>query len=128
MHFKILYPSNYLASHDLNGKDVVLTIRRLVVEDLKTERGTERKPVVYFLETQRRAEKENVDEKRLVLNRTNAGTIASLYGNEVNDWAGKRITLYSVPVSAFGKEVEAIRVRPVAPAPAPAPETPKEAK
>lgn len=124
MHFKLLYPSTYLGAHDLQGRDVVLTIRRVVVEDLKTERGTERKPVVYFVETQRKAEKDHTDEKRLVLNKTNATTIAAMHGNEVNAWNGKRITLYAAPVSAFGKEVEAIRVRPTAPPSATAPTDP----
>ena len=125
MHFKVLFPSLYLASHDLQGKDVPLTIRRLIVEDLKTERGTERKPVLYFQETQKKAERDSTDEKRLVLNKTNAGLIAAMYGPEVNDWTGKRITLYATVVSAFGKEQEAIRVRPTPPA---TPEPVKESK
>lgn len=131
MHFKVLFPSLYLAAHDLLGRDVVLTIRRLVVEDLKTERGTEKKPVVYFDETFKKAQAAGTDEKRLVLNKTNAKTIAEIYGPEVNDWTGKRITVYATKVSAFGKETEAIRVRPVAPAPVtvtPKPVEPAETK
>lgn len=125
MHFRVLFPSQYLAAHDLNGKDVVLTIRGLVVEELKTERGSEKKPVVYFVETQKKAEREKTDEKRLVLNKTNAKLIAEMYGSEVNDWSGKRITVYATSVSAFGKNTEAIRVRPIAPKP---PEKPAETK
>ena len=105
MHFKLLFPSEYLGSHDLQGKDATVTIKKVVVEELKTDRGSERKPVMYFEKT----------EKKLVLNKTNATSIAALYGKEVNDWTGKRITLYAAPVSAFGKEVEALRVRPTAP-------------
>lgn len=116
MHFKLYFPSLYLGSHDLNGKDATLTIRHIVVEDLKTERGTERKPVLYFVETQKKAEKDNTEEKRLVLNKTNASTIAAMYGPETNEWKGKRVTLYPAVVSAFGKDAEAIRVRPNPPA------------
>ncbi len=105
MHFKLLFPSEYLGSHDLQGKDATVTIKKVVVEELKTDRGSERKPVMYFEKT----------EKKLVLNKTNAKSIAALYGPEINVWAGKRITLYGTPVSAFGKEVEALRVRPTAP-------------
>ena len=115
MHFKLLYPSMYLGSHDIGPKDLVLTIRRIVVEELKTERGTERKPVAYFVESEAKAKADRSEEKRLVLNKTNARIIANLYGNEVNDWAGKRISLYSAKVSAFGAEVDAVRVRPVKP-------------
>lgn len=116
MHYKVLYPSQYLGAHDLNGKDATLTIRRVVVEDLKTERGSERKPIMYFVETQKKAEAAGIDEKRLVMNKTNATTIAGMYGPEVNNWTGKRITLYPSMVAAFGKEAEAIRIRPTPPA------------
>ena len=127
MHFKLLYPNDYLGAHDLAGKDVTLTIRHLVVEDLKTERGTERKPVMYFVETQKAAEKSASPEKRLVLNKTNASTIAGMYGTETNDWKGKRITLCASIVDAFGQKKEAIRVRPVPPAARPSPESPSPA-
>lgn len=127
MHFKLLYPSNYLGAHDLKGKDVALTIRHVVVEELKTERGTERKPVLYFVETQRAAAASKTEEKRLVLNKTNAVTIAAMYGPEVTDWAGKRIVLHSATVEAFGKSTEAIRVRPYPPPQSqPQPQAPAE--
>ena len=106
MHYRLLFPSQYLGAHDLMGKDAVVTIDRVVVEELKTASGTERKPVVHFVKK----------EKRLVLNKTNGTTIAAMYGNEVNGWTGKRITLYATTVSAFGKETEALRVRPTPPA------------
>lgn len=128
MHFKVLFPSQYLAAHDLNGHDVPLTIRHLVVEDLKTERGTERKPVLYFVETQKKAEREKTDEKRMVLNKTNAKMIAKIYGPETDDWKGKRVTVFATMVSAFGAETEAIRVRPVPPPVNPTPATPAETK
>ncbi len=129
MHFKVLFPSLYLAAHDLGGKDVTLTIRNLIVEDIKTDHGTERKPILYFVETAKKAEKTGTEEKRLVLNKTNATTIAKMYGAEVNDWKGKRVTFFATVVSAFGEDVEALRIRPSPPAPVvePQPET-KEAK
>ena len=49
------------------------------------------------------------------MNKTNAMTIASLYGNEITAWMGKRITLYSARVTAFGRTTDAVRVRPHAP-------------
>ena len=125
MHYKLYYPSLYLGAHDLNGKDAVLTMRRLVIEEIETERGTEKRAVLYFVETAKKAEREKTKEKRLVLNKTNASTIAAMYGAEVNDWHGKRITLYAANVVAFGKEQEAIRVRPTPPATNPAPNEPE---
>jgi hypothetical protein len=114
-HYKLLHPSKYLGAHDLEGKDVSLTIRRVLREELKTERGTEKQPIMYFTETQARAEKEGVEEKRLVLNVTNRNMVASIHGPTVEAWYGKRITLYTANVDAFGKKTDAIRVRPVAP-------------
>ena len=131
MHFKLLHPSRFLGSQDLNGKEVALTIRRVIVEDLPVSGGkTERKPIVYFVETKAKAERDNTEEKTLVLNRTNAKVIAKMYGPEVNDWTGKRVTFYSTMVNAFGEEVEALRIRPTPPAPAtiPSPPQPEEKK
>ncbi len=124
-HWKTLFPSLYLGAHDLQGRDVTLTIRRVVAEEVKTEKGPERKAIVYFVETGKKV-KPGEEEKRLVLNKTNGKTIASLYGSEMNDWMGKRITLFPTIVDAFGEKREALRIRPVPPAPAP--ETKEEAK
>lgn len=117
MHYKLLYPSTYLSSADLLEKDVTLTIKRVVVEELRSEGGSEDKPVVYFEETAAKAKSTGTKEKRLVLNKTNATTIASIHGNEVDDWKGKRITLFPTTAPAFGETKECIRIRPTAPAP-----------
>jgi hypothetical protein len=112
-----MFPSLYLGSADLNGKDVNLTIRRVIVEEVKTEQGAKKKPVAYFLETKAKAEKigQPDKEKRLILNKTNAMMIASMHGNEVDGWTGKRITVYPTKAEAFGKIVDALRVRETAP-------------
>ena len=119
MHYKLLFPSQYLGAEDLHGKDATLTMRRVVVEDLRTsDGGTEKKPCVWFVETKEKAEKNKTKEKRLVLNVTNAKAIAKIHGPEVDEWAGKRITLYPTTTMAFGEEKDCIRVRPSVPAPA----------
>lgn len=117
MDVRLLYPSLYLGAADLQGKDANLTIRRLIVEELKTERGSERKPVLYFVETAAKAAKAGSPdkEKRLVCNKTNALMIASIHGHEIDNWTGKRITLYATKAQSFGKTVDCIRVRPSAP-------------
>lgn len=111
MDYRLLFPSLYLSSADLHGKDVPLTIRRVVVETLKTERGDEKKPVVYFEETAKKAAESGTKEKRLVLNKTNARSIASQHGNEIDNWAGKKITLYPTTAQAFGETKDCIRIR-----------------
>jgi len=116
MHYKLLFPSLFLGAEDLQGKDVTLTMRRVLVEDLQGQGGqSEKKPCLFFEETRDKAEKNGAKEKRLVLNRTNAKTIAKLYGPEVDDWAGKQITLFPTTTQAFGDTVDCIRVRPAVP-------------
>lgn len=64
----------------------------------------------------------------LLLNKTNAKTIAQLYGNNPGQWVGKAITLFPSTTSVGGEEKDCIRVRPKVPgkerqqaAPAPPP-------
>lgn len=124
MDVRLLFPSLYLGAADLQGKDVTLTIRRVDVEELQMRDGSkQKKPVARFEETKARADKERQPdkEKRLVLNRTNAMTIAAMHGYEVDNWTGKRVTLFPQSVSAFGKTTDAIRIRPTVPASTPTP-------
>lgn len=101
-----LFPSKYVKAADLNGKTVTLTIAKLVVEELGHGAEKERKPILYFKNA----------TKGLVLNRTNAMTIAGLYGDEADEWPGKRISIYPTKVRAFGSMQDAIRVREEIPA------------
>lgn len=50
-------------------------------------------------------------EKGLVLNKTNAMTIAHVYGPDANTWIGKGILLFTTRVDYAGQMVDAIRVR-----------------
>jgi hypothetical protein len=45
------------------------------------------------------------------LNKTNAKTIARLYGNNPGAWTGKLITLYPATTSVGGEDMDCIRVR-----------------
>lgn len=49
-------------------------------------------------------------EKGLILNKTNATTIASMYGSDTDGWIGKEILLYQTKVDFGGQMVDAIRV------------------
>lgn len=111
-HFRLLFQDEYLAAPDLHDKDVTVTIARVQVETLTREDGKEDRPVVHFEEMLRRPKK---DQKRWVLNKTNAKAIAKLYGPETEGWRGKRITLFPSTCKAFGEVVECIRVRPKRP-------------
>jgi hypothetical protein len=94
-----LYPSKYLRADDLDGEDVLLTIKSIeICHDFDQP-----KPVVTFAEG---------DAKGLVLNKTNTRAIAASLGPETDDWIGQRIVLFVAQVPMEGRGiVDAIRVR-----------------
>jgi hypothetical protein len=101
-----LFPSRYLSGEDLKGQDYTLTMRRVVEEEMqvaKNEKGV--KAVLYFQEA----------KKGMVLNKTNALVIAQLYGNVIEEWTGKRITIHPKRERAFGNDWVVIRIRPERP-------------
>lgn len=102
-HWRLMYPSDFLAAADFRGKDVTLTIVSVSVDELPLAGSTkkEKRPVLRFKET----------KKKLVLNKTNAKSIAKAFGPMTATWTGKRPTFFPT-TTRFGKEtVECIRVR-----------------
>lgn len=91
------FPSTYLKAADLDGKNLLLKMQRVDMEKV----GEDMKPILFFLGL----------EKGLVLNRTNSAKIVQSYGDEMDDWAGQEIVLFSAMVDFKGDTVEAIRVR-----------------
>lgn len=107
MKISVIFPSKYVKAADLNGKPVTLTIKSVTMEEMVTHDNKKaNKPVVWF----ERA------TKGFVINLTNALIIAALYGDETDNWTGKRITIYPTQVKAFGKMEDCIRVRQEVPA------------
>lgn len=98
MNIVKLFPSKYVTAVDI-AKEITLQMRAVQVERMGNP--PEEKPVLYFVGA----------TKGLILNRTNALTIANAYGPETDAWKGKRVTLYSTQVKAFGKVQDAVRVR-----------------
>jgi F0F1-type ATP synthase alpha subunit len=100
------FPSRYLKVEDLNDEDMIVTIRDATSEVLGQGQDAQRKLIVHFRET----------EKGLACNKTNAGIIAKLYGDDTDFWIGKQIILWPNHDVAFkGEIVSAIRVRSKAP-------------
>lgn len=118
MHVDLMFPSLYLKAADFQGKDAPLTIRAIEREELRRNGGkTEQKWVVYFQETLEKARATGKDEKRLVLNKTNANLIAKALGEtEADNWIGRKVTLYPTTTSFGRSTVDCIRVRDRAPA------------
>lgn len=100
MNINKAFPSNYLKADDLEG-DTIYTIKKVVMEKLGQGQDADEKPVVYFRET----------DLGFACNKTNANTIAGIYGPETEHWTGKTITLFPTQVEFAGNQVAAIRVR-----------------
>jgi len=107
-HWKNLFPSKtmLLGSHNLNpGEELIATIKIVKIQEIVSTSGQkENVPVVQF---------ENAPP--MVLNITNSRTIASLYGECYDHWAGNHVQIFATKVKAFGVEQMALRIRPAIP-------------
>lgn len=106
-HYKSMMDKTYLGAWDV-PTDKTAEIVSVVAEKLPGVPGEikpNKRPVISFKGT----------EKKLIVNATIGKTIASLYGADVTNWIGKKITLYASTTRAKGMEIECIRVRPQAP-------------
>lgn len=104
--YRTLFDKEHLGAWDLQGRDVTVTIEDVKGGVLIGEGGKKaKKPILKFVKK----------EKTMACNVTNARTIAGMYGNDVNGWKGKRITIYPTITQFGGKEMECIRVRPTVP-------------
>lgn len=112
-HMNDLLPKPYLRPTDLHGREVSITIKSWGTQEFYDQetRGQVEKGVIYFEKT----------EKYLIVNKTQLDQISKAVGSEyLEDWVGKKITLFATQVQAFGKMEDAIRIKkyvaPTAPA------------
>ncbi len=100
--------SNFLKAADLQGKKPILKISaaEIVEKDYQDGNGPKKQIVLSFENT----------EKVLGLNFTNASRIAELTeSEEIEDWVGVSIKLFTEVVSFQNKKVDAIRIFPELP-------------
>lgn len=104
-HWKKLTNPDYLGAYALEpGQDLIATFasvgqEKVVGSDGKKEECT----VAHFAEP---------GIKPMILNVTNCKTIANLYKTPyIEQWAGRRIQIYTESVRAFGETVDALRIR-----------------
>ena len=84
-----------------DGRPVSLTIKAAVEETVTGPRGESQKVVVSFRER----------PKKLILNKTNARTLAKALGTETDEWLGASVVLGVEPVKVGKQTVPSIRVR-----------------
>jgi len=100
------FDSRFIDALAVTGADAKLTIKSVAAPGtVKSADGSPiDKPIVFFEET----------DKGFIINITNARTIGLAHGNEMDAWAGKKITLFATTTDAFGKKaVPCVRVRPM---------------
>lgn len=107
-HYRRLVNPAYIGAYSLDpNQDLVVTIDKVIRELVNGADGKKEECSVAYLR----------NNKPFILNATNSKTIAKVLGSPyIEDWAGKSITLYAAKIKAFGEELEALRVRPTAPA------------
>lgn len=123
--YQKFYDRNFLSACDLQDDagrplSATVTITRVEAGSLQSPGQVKKRraPVLSFANR----------EKRLVVNKTNAKTIASLYGANTDSWVGRRLTIYAT-TTTFGREknVPCIRVKPEIPPEKSAPTPEREA-
>lgn len=105
MHYKLMYPSDYMGAHDLDGKEHDVVITKIVQEPLTFTGGVqEDKWIAYFKGA----------KKKLVLNKTNLKATSTHHGVDHDNWIGKTVTLIPSTTRFGGETVECVRVKPSA--------------
>jgi hypothetical protein len=95
--------SKYLRAKEFEGKDErIVTISAAEQGEVGEEK--DEKLLIYFNEL----------DRPLVGNPTNVSMLIELFGDETNDWIGKKVTLYHDPNVFYGTERKGgLRVRGV---------------
>jgi len=79
-----LYPGRFIKAADLKGKKVTLTLADVELEDLEGDDGKKTKCIISFERT----------PKKLVACKTNGICLKQMFGKEIANWIGKRVTIF----------------------------------
>lgn len=101
--YRSMFSSAWIRAVDLDGDDQVYVIEKVEPGEVGEEGKLQ--PIITFSGL----------KKRLGCNRTNAETLAILYGNDTRTWKGKAVTLYPTTTNYKGDTVDCIRIRPSIP-------------
>lgn len=83
--FDQLYPGRFIKAGELLGKRVTLTIADVNLEELVGDDGKPKaKAIVSFKET----------DKSLVTCKTNGLCLREMFGTQLAEWVGKRVTIF----------------------------------
>ena len=96
----------YMAGDMIGQSTITLTIANVTMENMNSGKGgAQSKPCLRFKER----------DKLMVLNKTNAKTLAAILGPETDNWKGARVTIAAPVIDAFGKSARSLRITDVQP-------------
>ena len=109
-HWKRLRNPDYIGAYSMptDGSEIILTIRNAKTEKVASPDGKKSDClVIYFNEP---------NWKPMILNATNSKAIQKVAKTPyIEKWSGVKVQIYTAKVSAFGEQVDALRIRTVAP-------------
>ena len=107
-HWKGQVNPDYLGAYAIPPEGSLILTIKMVRKELVSSPTGEKKEclVVHWMES----------FKPMVCNRTNGKTIERVVKSPyIEQWVGKKVELYSSRVKAFGEEMDALRVKAIAP-------------
>lgn len=111
MDINAAFPSSYLKSTDIGSNRISVTLGEVKMEEMP--KG-DVKPVLYF----------RGKDRGLVLNKTNATTLADAYGTNTDNWEGQLGVLFTIDTEFGGRRTKGIRIDVPHSEPAPLPVAP----
>lgn len=117
-HYKTMIDTEFLGQWDLPGdRDVTVTLAKV---ERYTPEGPKRTKTVNGKKVEERNKRLAISfvgkRKKWLAGPVSQKTLARLYGNNVEDWIGKKVSLYVDPMVKFGGEVTGgVRIRETAP-------------
>lgn len=95
-----MFPKPHITA-DLLNKPYELVIRSVEQKELRPNNTAVTSWIIRFEKA----------EKYLILNKTNANAIASMYGPNTDDWLGKKVVLFRTQAKIKGQMQDVVRVQ-----------------
>jgi len=102
------YPSKFMKSVDVKGKPIIAVISHVEMEVVGQGADQKKKPVMHL-----------EGHKPMVVNATNWDALADAFGDDSDEWVGRKIKIRCVKTQYAGKPVDGLRVEPLTVKPAP---------
>jgi len=89
--YKEIYGGRFLKAGDLNGETIRCRVTDVNAEEIHQKDGTKERKMIATLS--------GAPKSELVLNHTNSGALAAMYGTDPNKWIGAIVDAFTVPTS-----------------------------